>query len=154
MKRRLVLLAVLVLALIPLAACGGPKVEWEIKIDGAVDNPTTISYAELTRMKQVKLENVLMRKSQGEDEIANWEGPSLDDVFAKVSIKASASGVTVTASDGYAMQMTLDDLKGGIIALKCDGKSLADDERGPLRIVIPERSSKFWVAQVVEITFE
>jgi len=48
----------------------------------------------------------------------------------------------------------MDDLQGGIIALSRDGKSIADDEKGPIRIVIPGKPSNFWVFKVVQVTFE
>jgi len=153
MKHKRATLAILMLALFLLASCG-PKVEWDLVIDGAVDNPKTLSYADLARMKKVKLEDILMMKSHGEDEITSWEGPSLSDVFAGVGVKDSATGVTVIAADGYAIQMTMDDLQGGIIALSRDGKSIADDEKGPIRIVIPGKPSNFWVFQIVQVTLE
>jgi len=153
MQRKRATLAILTLALILLASCG-PKVEWDLVIDGAVDNPKTLSYADLSGMKKNKLENILMAKSLGEDEITSWEGPSLDDVFGTVGVQDSATGVTVVAADGYAIQMTMDDMRGGIIALSRDGKSIADDEKGPIRIVIPGKPSNFWVFQIVQITFE
>ncbi|HUT15183.1 MAG TPA: molybdopterin-dependent oxidoreductase [Anaerolineae bacterium] len=153
MKRKRAMLAILTLGLILLASCG-PKVEWDLVIDGSVDKPKTLSYADLSGMKKTKLENILMAKSQGEDEITSWEGPTLDDVFGTVGVQDSATGVTVVADDGYAIQMTMDDLQGGIIALSRDGKSIADDEKGPIRIVIPGKPSNFWVFQVVQITFE
>lgn len=156
MKRHVSLLVlVTVLLSLALAACGGaaPKVDWDVTITGAVSSPMTLSYADLAKRDMVKLENVLMRKSQGEDQTNTWEGPALAAILEEAGMSANATGLVYTAADGYAREMTMEDLKDGIIALKMDGEWIAaEDASNPLRIVLPDKPANFWISQLAEIS--
>jgi DMSO/TMAO reductase YedYZ molybdopterin-dependent catalytic subunit len=156
MKRNLSLLVLVVMLLyLALAACAGggaPRGDWEVRISGAVSNPMTLTYNDLAKREMVTLENVLMRRSQGEDRTNTWEGPALAAILEEAGMSANATGLVCSAADGYAMEMTMDDLKGGIIALKVDGEWLAtEDPSDPLRIVLPDKPANFWVRQLIEI---
>ncbi len=152
-------IAVVVLLLVALAAAcsrgGAPKVDWTVEISGAVTKPLTLSYADLAKREQVRLENVLMRKSQGEDTTNTWEGPAVDALLQEAGVSSRATGVTAMAADGYAIQMTLADLQGGIIALKMDGTWIADDkDHGPIRLVVPGKPANHWLFQLTDIVVE
>lgn len=155
MKRHVSLLVlVVILFTVVLSACGSgaPKVDWEIKISGAVSKPMTLSYADLAKRDMVTLKDVLMRKSQGEDQTNTWEGPALAAILEEAGISANAAGLVCTANDGYAREMTMEDLKDGIIALKMDGEWIAaEDASNPLRIVLPDKPANFWISQLAEI---
>ena len=154
LKRRLYFTLVLGLGLmLALTACGGvPKVDWTLEISGAVSTPLTVSYAELTQMPQIDLKDVLMQKSLGEDEVASWSGPALDDIFKQAGV-ADYTTVTATAGDGYAVEITRDELQGAIVALKKDGAWItkAEPDKGPIRLVCPETPANRWVFQVQKI---
>jgi DMSO/TMAO reductase YedYZ molybdopterin-dependent catalytic subunit len=156
MKRHVSLLVfIAVLLSLALAACGSgaPKVDWEVKVTGAVSSPLTLSYADLAKRDMVTLEDVLMRKSQGEDQTNSWEGPALAPILEEAGMSANAAGLVCTATDGYAREMTMEDLKDGIIALKMDGEWVAaEDASNPLRIVLPDKPANFWISQLVEIS--
>ena len=147
---------ILVALLLALPACSKtPKADWTVEIDGAVSNPLTLSYADLVKREQTELKDVLMRKSQGEDEVNTWAGPSLAPILQEAGISANASGIMAMATDGYAIQMTMDDLASAIIALQRDGEWIADDEdHGPIRLVCPEKPANHWLFQLVQITVE
>lgn len=156
MKRTVSLFLLVAVLLLPvLAACAGggaPRVDWEVRITGAVSNPMTLTYNDLAKREMVTLENVLMRRSQGEDRTNTWEGPSLAAILEEAGMSANATGLVCPAADGYAMEMTMDDLKDGIIALKVDGEWIAaTDPSDPLRIVLPDKPANFWVRQLIEI---
>ena len=156
MKRNVSLLVLAaVLLSLALAACGGgaPKVDWEVKISGAVSNPMTMAYGDLAKRDMVTLKDVLMRKSQGEDQTNTWEGPALAALLQETGMSANAKGLVCTAADGYAREMTMEDLKDGIIALKVDGEWIAAaDSSNPLRIVLPDKPANFWISQLAEIS--
>jgi len=156
---RLGLVAVVLLLVALAAACsrsgGAPEVDWTVQISGAVAKPLTLTYADLAKREQVKLENVLMQRSQGEDTTNTWEGPALDALLQEAGVSSKATGVTVIAADGYAIQMTMQDLQGGIIALKMDGAWIADDkDHGPLRLVVPGKPANHWLFQLTDIVVE
>jgi DMSO/TMAO reductase YedYZ molybdopterin-dependent catalytic subunit len=150
---RLVWVTILMIAL---SGCSNaPKVDWTVEINGAVSKPLTLRYADLAKRKQVELRDVLMRRSQGEDTVNTWVGPDLASILEEAGVSANATGITALAADGYAMQMTMDDLQGAIIALKQDGEWIADDEdQGPIRLVCPEKPANHWLFQLAEIKVE
>lgn len=139
--------------LIGLTACGGaPKVEWTVEISGAVSTPLTLDYGTLVQMPETDLKDILMQKSLGENEVASWSGPSLDDIFEKAGV-GNFSSVTATAADGYAVEISHDDLQNAIIALKKDGTWItkAEPDKGPIRLVCPETPANRWVFQIQKI---
>ncbi len=147
----LLLCVVLSLALMACSGSGAPKVEWELKISGAVSNPMTMSYQDLAKKDQVALNDVLMRRSQGEDINTSWEGPALETILKEAGVSANAKTITFVAADGYAKEMNLADLNQAIIALKGDGKWIAGEENGPLRLVVPDQPANAWIYQITEI---
>ncbi len=154
---RLVLLAAIATTLV-VTGCqgsGAPKVDWTLEISGAVSKPLELSYADLAKRDQIVLENILMRKSQGEDTTNTWEGPALAPILEEAGISSRATGVSAFAADGYAIQMTMADLNDAIIALKVDGTWIADDkDHGPVRLVAPDKPANHWLYQVTELVVE
>ena len=154
MKRNLVLLTLsAALLLLSLSACGSgaPRVDWELRVTGAVSDPLTLSYQDLARRDMVTLEDVVMSRSQGEDTINTWEGPAVAPILEEAGISASATAVLCTASDGYAREMTRADLEEAIIAVKMDGEWIASGDNGPIRIVVPNKPGNFWLYELVEM---
>jgi len=154
MKRHIYLALVIIMVLsLALVACGGgaPKIDWELSITGAVSKPLTLTYQDLAKREFVTLSDVLMQKSQGEDTTNSWEGPSLAALFQEAGVSADAKTITATASDGYAMEMSMGDLGDAIIALKRDGEWTTSEKNGPIRIVVPGKPANHWLFQLVEI---
>lgn len=148
-----VMLAVLALLLVAgLGACGGsvPKVDWTVQVTGAVSSPLTLSYADLAAMTQTELKDVLMDKSLGEDVTGNWSGVSLADILSQAGASADLKSITATASDGYAIEISKEEMQDAIIALKQEGKWIndVDKEHGPIRLVCPHVPANRWVYQI------
>jgi DMSO/TMAO reductase YedYZ molybdopterin-dependent catalytic subunit len=137
-----------------LTACGGgaPKVDWELTISGDIATPLTLSYQELVEMPQTELNDVMMEKSTGEDEVTSWSGVLLLDIFEKAGA-GDYSLVTAVAGDGYAIEITRDELEGAIVALKDGGEWIAEvtPDKGPIRLVTPKTPGNRWVFQLREI---
>jgi len=148
------MLGLSVLALVIAAGCGGtPQVDWDLTITGNVGNPITVSYADMVKMDQVDLTDILMEKSMGEDEVHSWVGASLGEILVKAEATDLSGGVTAVAADGYAVDIPEQELKDAIIALKRDGEWITDAEpdKGPIRLVCPETPANRWVFQIKEI---
>jgi DMSO/TMAO reductase YedYZ molybdopterin-dependent catalytic subunit len=155
----LVLLAVTMLVAAGCGAGGGtqaPQVDWTLTVEGEVDNPLTLSYADLAGMEQFSLKEILMQKSHGEDTVNDWEGVPLAALFEQAGVHADASGITAVAADGYAIMVSMADLEDGIIALKTDGEWIAtvDEDHGPVRLVLPNKPANHWVYQVTSLVVE
>jgi DMSO/TMAO reductase YedYZ molybdopterin-dependent catalytic subunit len=144
----------LIVLLALLTACSGaPNVEWELAVTGEVDNPTVFTYKELADMPQVDLTDVLMEKSRGEDEIRSFSGVELAVILELAGATEDFSSITAIAADGYAIEITPDEMVDGIVALK-DGDDWivkSDPNAGPIRLVFPTTPANRWVFQVNEI---
>ncbi len=148
------LITILIFAAVFLSACGGgvPKVDWELKVSGSVSTPLTLSFQELAGMSQMDMKDVKMEKSTGEDEITSWSGVPISEVFSKAGV-SDYSTITAIAADGYAIEITKDELEGGIVALKDKGEWIADvtPDKGPIRLVLPKTPGNRWVFSLKEI---
>jgi DMSO/TMAO reductase YedYZ molybdopterin-dependent catalytic subunit len=147
-------LIIAVLLLFGLVGCGNaaPKVEWELKVSGAVSTPLTVTYAELAKMPQKDLTDILMQKSRGEDVTGSWSGVALEELLAKAGAGEYVS-VTAIAADGYAIEISKDELQDAIVALKDNGKWIqsVDPDHGPIRLVAPTTPANRWAYQLREI---
>ena len=137
------------------AGCGSgaPDVDWELNIGGAVSNPLTLSYDELVKMDQVDLSDILMEKSTGDDVVTSWSGVPVAGLFEEAGAPAEWSTVTAVAADGYAVEITRDEMQDAIIALKQGEEwiATADPDHGPIRLVCPHSPANRWVFQLQEI---
>ncbi len=153
MNRKSLFVVVLLLA-VALAGCGGaaPKVDWTLGVSGAVSNPLSLSFAELADMPQSELSDILMEKSLGEDTTGDWSGVALAELLNKAGTGEYVS-ITAVAGDGYAIEISKDELEGAIVALKENGEWIAeaDPDHGPIRLVCPHTPANRWVFQLLEL---
>jgi DMSO/TMAO reductase YedYZ molybdopterin-dependent catalytic subunit len=156
MKRKGMVFLIALLLGVGLAGCGGgaPKVDWELKITGAVSTPLTLSYSDLVEMEQIDLNDVLMEKSLGEDVVTSWSGVPLEMILNQAGAGDYGS-ITALAADGYAIEISEDEAQGAIVALKSSGEwivNVAEEEgKGPIRLVCPETPANRWVFQLQEL---
>jgi DMSO/TMAO reductase YedYZ molybdopterin-dependent catalytic subunit len=153
--RKKTLLIVVLLAVLVLAACGNgaPKVDWNLKVGGSVSSPLTLSYSDLAKMPQTDLKDILMEKSTGEDVVTGWSGVSLDAILQKAGASADYVSITATAGDGYAIEISKDEMQDAIVALKDDNGWIVDTDpdHGPIRLVCPHTPGNRWAFQLQEI---
>jgi len=149
--KKLLFGTVLVLLLAGLVGCGGgaPAVDWTLDVSGAVSDPLTLSYADLAGMPQSELGDILMEKSLGEDTTGDWSGVTLDQILADAGASEYVS-ITAVAGDGYAIEISKDELQDAIVALKENGEWIAeaDPDHGPIRLVCPHTPANRWVFQL------
>lgn len=150
--KKLSWLLILIIPLL-LGACGAPKIEWELNISGDVDNPMSFTFEELAKMPMVNLDDVLMEKSRGEDEVRSFSGVELSALLEMAGAPDQIGTITAIAADGYAIEISTDEMTGGIIALKQSDEWIAkvDPDAGPIRLVFPMTPANRWVFRVTEI---
>jgi DMSO/TMAO reductase YedYZ molybdopterin-dependent catalytic subunit len=152
--RNKVVLTMMLLLVLGLAACGGgaPEVDWTLDVSGAVSSPLALSYADLAGMAQTDLKDILMEKSVGEDTTGDWSGAALSEILTKAGAGEYVS-ITVIAADGYAIEISKDELQDAIVALKENGKWIAeaDPDHGPIRLVCPYTPANRWAYQLMEL---
>ncbi len=149
-----VVLTMTLLLVLGLAGCGGgaPEVDWTLGVSGAVSSPLSLSYADLAGMAQTDLKDILMEKSLGEDTTGDWSGVALAEILTRAGAGEYVS-ITVIAADGYAIEISKDELQDAIVALKENGKWIAeaDPDHGPIRLVCPHTPANRWVFQLMEL---
>ena len=153
-KNALQALLITVIGALFLTACASaPIVDWNLSITGDVASPITVSYKELSKMLQTDLKDILMDKSIGEDEVGSWSGVLVADLLQQAGAPDDFVSVTAVAGDGYAIEITRDELQNAIIALKQEGEWIqkSDPEHGPIRMVCPQTPANRWVFQLLEI---
>jgi DMSO/TMAO reductase YedYZ molybdopterin-dependent catalytic subunit len=152
--RNKVILTMTLLLVLGLVGCGGgaPEVDWTLGVSGAVSSPLSLSYADLAGMAQTDLKDVFMDKSLGEDTTGDWSGAALAEILSKAGAGEYVS-ITVVAADGYAIEISKDELQDAIVALKENGKWIAeaDPDHGPIRLVCPYTPANRWVFQLTEL---
>jgi len=150
---------ILVLLLIVLLtfACSdkAPQVDWELTIDGDVDQKNvTYTYQDLVEMPRGQLQDILTQNPENPNERASWKGVTLFQLFQEpggVEYKVGWEAL-ITLADGSRHRMTLADLRGALIALQ-DGQGnwLAETSETPVRLIAPNKPSSSWLWGPVRI---
>lgn len=113
---------------------------WKLTVDGAVETPLALPFAELLELPQVE---------QAADFhcVTGWSildlafrGVRLETVLALAGPTAGATHVMCHAQDGYSTNLPLEEaLKPDVLLVHAvEGKPLAVDHGGPIRIVVPQ----------------
>lgn len=152
-SRKIFLWALALVFPVLLCACGSPSVDWELSISGDVRNPTTYTYDELSQMPQTELGEILMEKSTGPDEVHSFSGVNILTLLESAGAPENFSTITAKAADGYAIEISRDEMVDGIVAMKQGGEWIidVDPDAGPIRLVFPSTPANRWVFQVNEI---
>lgn len=120
---------------------------------GAVDEALSLSYKELVDEPQTELNELLMQRTHGEDSVGDWSGVALDALLQRAGAADGWVSITALAADGYAIEVTRDEVEGAIVALREQGEWIAkaDPEHGPIRLVCPLTPADRWVFQLTEL---
>jgi tungstate transport system substrate-binding protein len=120
-------------------AAEAPSTEPILTVTGAVDQELALSEADLRGMEVVQL-NAEHPKNGPTD----YEGVRLSEVLAKAGIKAGASALLFTATDGYESEVPYADVEA------CADCLIAFDG-ADLNMVMPGMTSKAWAKMVAKI---
>jgi hypothetical protein len=123
---------------------------WRLVVDGAVDHPLSLSYAELEQLA-------------GQDQIALldctggfyteqiWHGLPLARLLALAGLKSTAQSITVEAVSGYGRRFPLSVVDRCLLATQVAGQPLTHSHGFPLRLVAPDYRGYDWVKWVSHI---
>ena len=108
-KIETIILLVFVSLAIGLTACAThPNVDWKLKISGAVNKPLVLNYADLARMPQTELKELLMQKTTSEDTINTWVGVPLDDIASKAGADPQYAAIPILMLTSIARDTGMD----------------------------------------------
>ena len=125
------------------ATNSGTGTSGNVLVKGMVDNPMTLTAAGLEGMNVVEL--TVDHPKLG---MTDYRGVRFTELFAAMAVHDSASVVTMAASDGYMVEISLDDLRASEDAI------LAIGDDGMITVVIPGMETKNWVKDVVSLDFK
>ena len=158
--------------------------DWQIRIDGLVERPRTLTIADLEKMDQVQRVSVLQCAGNGrsfyaaKEKVAGgqwvnggmgnvmWEGvplkPLLDDqkaVPSSFALWLTAHGWDQPATfegSGFAKSYPIGDaaLDNAILALKMNGEPIPAAHGGPVRLIIPGYYGNMNVKMLTTLLFE
>ena len=127
---------------------------YTLTIDGLVDHPLTLTYADLQAYPQISQLQTL-RCVEGWSFPAEWTGPSLSAIFAAAGVQPSATIAIFHTSDVPAGYTSLDlsyiDSNNIIIALKDNNITLTADRGWPFQVVAEGKYGYKWAKWVTRI---
>ena len=120
---------------------GDPSLEhFQLKVQGEVEAPYTLSYAELLAMPQTTLAVDVHCVTGWSVMGAKVKGVLLSDLAARAKLKPSAHHVVFEAAHGYTSNVPLREALGPqvMVARELEGAPLPRAHGGPLRALVPE----------------
>ncbi len=149
---------VLVLALVtfmPPPKMASAQAPGMLEIDGDVNMPMNLTYAELSSLPMVS-EVAKLQCIEGWYVTYNWTGVPLFYLLTLAEIKSDAYKVVTSCSDGYTSDLLVQDALNPaiILALGANGTSLPQltyGPEGPYRLIVPGKYGYKWSSGVEEI---
>ena len=137
---------------------------WQLRIHGMVDNPMTISFAELMKRPMVDHDVTLtcVSESVGGGYVGNarWQGTLLADLLKEAGIQKGATQIVMRDVNGMNLGVATDPVMDGrasLLAVGMNGKPLPQEHGFPARVVVPGLygyvSACKWVVDMQLTTF-
>ncbi len=139
---------------------------WELKVTGMVDNPISISFADLLAKPMVEHVATLTCVSNevGGNLIGNarWLGYPLRDFLAEAKPQAGADMLLSRSVDGFSagspLSVVMEEDRQSLIAVGMNGTPLPAEHGFPARLVVPGLygyvSATKWVTELKVTTFD
>lgn len=121
-------------------------------LSGLLEEDIQLTVTELKALQKVTKDLVSVN-SAGRESHFTVGGALLRDVLSLYQIKQeNVLGIRLVAGDGYAIDVTAEIVKERdiILAYEIDGQPL-DERTKPLRAIVPEERSMYWVRNLVRI---
>jgi len=138
--------------------------DWTLTIDGMVDRPFTLTYAELLALPMVERDITLMCVSNpvGGGYIGNarWLGTPLMPLLEQAGLQTSADQLFSESVDGWTCSTPLEGLalREPLLVVGMNGEPLPLDHGYPVRMVIPGLygyiSATKWLTKITATTYQ
>jgi len=149
---------------------------WQLTVDGEVNNPVSLSFAELRKLPVTEVTCVLQCAGNGRGLYtptlpgvqwrygavgnAKWRGVRVRDVLALAGVKDSAKHLHAFGSDdppgkvppfhrSIELSKAMDD---AILAFEMNGVKLPVEHGAPLRLVVPGWAGDHWMKWIVRLS--
>ena len=112
---------------------------YQLKVKGLVDQPVTLSYADLLAMEPTSLTRDFQCVTGWRVHDVKWKGVRLGDILDRAGVQPDARAVRFTSFDGaYSESLTLGQarLRDVLVAYELEGDPLSDMHGGPVRLYV------------------
>lgn len=117
-----------------------PLTDWQLKIDGLVEKPTTLSWPQFHALPQVEDVSDFHCVTTWSKYDCRWGGVAFTTLYELVQPRPEAQFVYFTSFDGYstnvALEKCLDD--DVLVATSFAGDPVSREHGGPARVIIPK----------------
>lgn len=117
-----------------------PLDQWSLTLDGLVERPATLSWADFNALPQVEDVSDFHCVTTWSKYDCRWSGVAFTTLYERVQPQPDARFVYFTSYDGYSTNVPLeacldDDV---LVATRFDGQPLPREHGGPARVIIPK----------------
>ena len=113
--------------------------DYTLSVDGLVDTPMTLSYAQLTALPATRLTKDFQCVTGWRVHGVGWTGVRLADILDAAGVKAGAPAVRFGSFDGaYTESLSMAEARRDdvIVAYQMDGKPVSHIHGGPVRLYV------------------
>src|SRR3954466_10655569 len=117
-----------------------PLTKWKLKVDGAVERPTTLDWVQFNALPQVTDVSDFHCVTTWSKYDCRWGGVAFTTLYELVQPNPEARHVYFTSYDGYSTNVALDKCLDDdvLIATRFDGAPVSREHGGPARVIIPK----------------
>jgi DMSO/TMAO reductase YedYZ molybdopterin-dependent catalytic subunit len=132
-----------------------PLSEWTLSVDGLVDNPVTLTWAQFGALPQVDDVSDFHCVTTWSKFDCRWGGVALTTLYELARPRPGARFVYFSSYDGYSTNVSLEKCLDDdtLVATSFDGAPLAREHGGPARVIIPKLYAWKGAKFVKAITF-
>jgi DMSO/TMAO reductase YedYZ molybdopterin-dependent catalytic subunit len=133
-----------------------PKVDvksWQLRITGEVDAEKSFSWRELQALPKVEVTADFHCVTRFSTLDNRWGGVSTREILSRAAVRPDATHVLLHCAGGYTTNLPLEDFLApeALLVDTWNGKPLAVDHGGPVRVIVPHlyawKSAK-WVVGI------
>ena len=130
-----------------------PLNEWQLTVDGEVENPVTFNWDEFMALPQTEDTSDFHCVTTWSKLDISWKGVSFIDLAAMVQPKETATHILCYGYDGYTTNISLEEaLKPDVLLVHTvEGQPLPEEHGGPARMITPQlyawKGSK-WIKRI------
>ncbi len=113
---------------------------WRLVVDGLVNQPLTLSLADLRRLPQTTETRTFRCVTGWEVQNVVWQGVRIAELLREARPQADARWIRFRSFDGVysdSLSLTQAAASGVLLAHRADGHDLARQQGAPLRLVVP-----------------
>jgi DMSO/TMAO reductase YedYZ molybdopterin-dependent catalytic subunit len=136
---------------------------WKLEIGGLVENPFSLTDAEIRMLPSVEQYATLacISNEVGGDLIGNalWRGVRLKDLLERAALKEGTVDIALKASDDYTDSIPLDRAmnESTILVYEMNGEPLAPAHGFPLRLIVPGiygMKNVKWITRIEAVNYD